>query len=112
MNITKQINNQLHEKMGREHNDFYNKLLTLESKEIVERAYEKATKDEIMGCLDTLELPYKQALDLLKSPTPLDDCYQRWLKTDSSYFPDLHNCVEETAKQLEKERGAKGLEER
>ena len=102
----------MHEKISRKLNGFYDKLLTLEPKEIIERAYEKATKDEIMGCLGTLELTYGQAQALYKSPAPLEECYQRWLKSDSSYFPDLHDCVEEAAIQLEKEGKTKTGEER
>ena len=112
MNMTPQIQEKLLDKMSREHSAFYDKLLTLEPKQIIERAYEKVTKDEIMGCLDTLELTYSQSLALLRSTAPLEECYQRWLKSDSSCFSDLHDCVEELAIRLETERKSKAVEGR
>ena len=112
INRTQQITERLHEKMSREYIAFYDKLLTLEPKQIIERAYEKATKDEIMGCIGTLELPYGQALSLYKSPIPLEECYQRWLKSDTNQIPDIHHCIGEVAKILERERSSKAQEGR
>ena len=62
MNRTKHINNKLQDKMNLELSDFYNKLLTLEPKQIIEVSYEKVAKE-----MDLLTyLKYREPDELVK----------------------------------------------
>ena len=104
MNIEKLVNQELYTKMYQEYTEFLATISKLTPEKILDSAYEKVFKEELLTSLETKPLPYGQAVALLRSEYPLDQCYHAWLKSDASYEPDLRYCIEKCGTVLERER--------
>lgn len=100
MDNTKELNEMLYDKMSAEYGEFIERLYQMEPKEIIQRAYEKVFKEDILMSISEMDLPKNQVEVLLKTKAPLDECYSAWLKADYSYMPDLRECIEENTKHL------------
>lgn len=92
---TQLINNKLYDKLSKEYDEFYNHLLTLSPKEIVEKSYEKVFKEDFLLCFEERNLDYKSAKALLNLKNPLDELYQEWLSKDYSYMDMLRDVIDE-----------------
>ena len=100
----------LWEKAAKEQSDYIEHLKTLPPEQIIDRAYEKVMRDDI---LMTLENDYmsdflsdKQVKELLKLDYPLSVCYDEWQKTDVTYMDRLRDVVDDVANDLIKQNEA------
>lgn len=70
----------LYDKMKAEQDKYRDWLLSQPPEEILNHTYEYTMREDIVMCMEELELSPKQAKALLRSPCPLDDVYIRRLR--------------------------------
>ena len=70
-----ELNAKLYEKMFAELEKYSEKLLTMQTEEILEHAYEYAVREDILASLENNELEDSQARALLKYARPLSLFY-------------------------------------
>ena len=69
-------NARLYEKMKAEQDKYRDWLVRQEPSEILEHTYEYTMREDIVMCMEELELEPEKARALLRSPCPLSDVYQ------------------------------------
>lgn len=82
------------------------------NKPLLERAYEKVIKENILCILEDSQRDQKEAKALYLEKYPLDRAYQDWLKSDVSGTAMLRYSIDDTAKDVVKERREKQRESR
>ena len=97
------IKDLLYEKMSNEQNDFVENLKHLSPEKIIQSAYEKVMRDDILMLFEDDFLDDKQIKALLRLERPLSACYDEWLKNDCSYMDMLRDTVDDFSKDLVKE---------
>lgn len=100
----------LYKKVSKEQDDYVEHLKTLSPQKIIDKAYEKVMRDDI---LMTLENDYmsdflsdKQVKELLKLDYPLSACYEEWMDTDCSHMEMLRDTIDTFAQRLVDENEA------
>ena len=68
----------LYDKMKAEQDKYRDWLLSQPPEEILNHTYEYTMREDIVACMEELELSPKQAKALLRSPCPLDDVYKEF----------------------------------
>lgn len=103
------IREQLYEKLSAEYDAFIGELKAAPPDKIIESAYEKVFKEDILMCFEYNDDLSDEKIDaLLALESPLDSLYQNWLDTDVSYMDDLRDTIHsfvrnEVLEQKEKE---------
>ena len=88
------IQEQLHEKLQREYNDFLDKLRGMPPEQIIEAAYEKVIKEEILSIFaDKDLLPDNTAKILFDKNVSLNDFYNGWRSADINKNEIITECV-------------------
>lgn len=105
-------NDLLYEKAQKEYDDLIAELKELPSEQVIERAYEKVIKENILCILEDSQRDQKEAKALYLEKYPLDRAYQDWLKSDVSGTAMLRYSIDDTAKDVVKERREKQRESR
>ena len=105
-------NDLLYEKAQKEYDDLIAELKELPSEHVIERAYEKVIKENILCILEDSQRDQKEAKALYLEKYPLDRAYQDWLKSDVSETAMLRDSIDDTAKDVVKERREKQRESR
>ena len=75
-------------------------LLTLPPEEILGSAYEYTIREDIVMCMEELDLTEAQAKALLASPAPLADVYKDFEKLETSYMDVIRDTIETRANEL------------
>lgn len=78
------LNTQLYQKMFAEQELYRAGLLLMPPTEILNHAYEYVCRENILLSLEYNDLSSRQALDLLKTPTPLADIFKKLENTGGS----------------------------
>lgn len=96
--MKKDYNQLLREKVQIEYDEFIKKLKNLTVEEVIDFAYEKAIKEELLNvCLNT-ERTQEEANALYSLRYTLGEMYEKWLNMDdSSYDESLNYCIENCA---------------
>lgn len=97
----------LYEKMKAEQDKYRDWLLSQPPSEILNHTYEYTMREDIVMCMEELELTSKQAKSLLKSPCPLDDVYKEFKDREVEHMDTIRDSIETRADQVikrEKER--------
>ena len=94
------LRQKLWEKAAKEQSDFIEHLKTLSSEEIIDSAYEKVMRDDILMTFEDDYLSDKQVAELVKLDYPLDACYKEWLDTDCSHMDMLRDTIDTYSKEL------------
>ena len=81
---TTDYNARLYEKMKAEQDKYRDWLLHQEPFEILNYTYEYTMREDIVMCMEELELEPEKARALLRSPCPLSDVYKRQALEDAS----------------------------
>ena len=89
------IKDLLYEKMSNEQNDFVENLKHLSPEKIIQSAYEKVMRDDILMLFEDDFLDDKQIKALLRLERPLSACYDEW--------DMLRDTVDDFSKDLVKE---------
>ena len=93
----------LYEKASKEQNAFIEHLKTLPPEQIIDKAYEKVMRDDILMSFEDDYLSDKQVAELIKLDYPLSACYDEWMDTDASHMEMLRDTIDEYTKQLVEE---------
>lgn len=102
-----ELNERLYNRVAVEQEQFRVWLLEQEPEDILSRAYEYVTREDILLSLEYNTLPIEQARALLKSPCPLEDIFKDYQKRETDYMQDIFATVQARAKHvilMEKER--------
>lgn len=95
------LNTQLYQKMFAEQKLYKAGLLLMPPTEILSHAYEYVCRENILLSLEYNDLSCRQALALLKSPTPLADVFKKLENTGGSIQMDcIWNTVEARANEV------------
>ena len=90
-------NNLLYEKMKAEQDKYRNWLLSQEPAEILNHTYEYTMREDIVMCMEDLQLNPKKAKALLRSPSPLSDVYDAFEKKDDEHMNVIRESIETEA---------------
>lgn len=103
-------------KITDEYNDFIKNLKSERSEVIIERAYEKVCKEEMLYAFEKRDLSSNECKALLKYSNILDDCYDEWLKCDGNFNEMLEyavdNSIKHTVNDFNKEKKQKSRDVR
>ena len=94
------LNTQLYQKMFAEEKLYRAGLLLLPPSEILNHAYEYVCREDILLSLEYNDLSPRQAMALLKSPSPLADVFKKWEKQETNHMEDIWNTVEARANEV------------
>ena len=94
------LNTQLYQKMFAEEKLYRAGLLLLPPSEILNHAYEYVCREDILLSLEYNDLSPRQAMALLKSPSPLADVFKKWEKQEANHMEDIWNTVEARANEV------------
>ena len=103
-------NDLLYAKCKSELDTFIKGMVISPPENIIEKAYEITTKNDIMAIMEEIELPDNQAKALLALKNPLDLIYRKWLDTDYSNMDGLREIIDDFAKDTLKNFKAKAQE--
>lgn len=102
----------LYEKVQAEYDAFIGELKTKPAEEVIEKAYEKVFKEELVCICEFANFDRKEAKAMYLEKYPLDRMYQDWLKSDASYMDMLRDSVDDSLKSAAAERRDKQRESR
>ena len=72
-------------------------LLSQPPEEILNHTYEYTMREDIVMCMEELELSPKQAKALLRSPCPLDDVYKEFKDREVEHMDTIRDSIETRA---------------
>ncbi len=96
-NFAVDYNDLLFVKMQHEYIVFLDDLKSMSVDEVIERAYEKTIKQELIYLCEENELPQNEAKALYEMKNSLDVVYQEWLKKDTNINEVFIGILTETA---------------
>ena len=105
-------NELLYEKVQAEYDAFIEELKRMTPEQVIDRAYEKVTKENMVTIIREENLTPAEAKALNREKYPLDRMYQEWLDTDVSEMQMLEDSIDDTAKKAVKEMKDKQKESR
>lgn len=106
-------NKLLYEKMKAEQDKFREWLLTQEPSEILNHTYEYTMREDIVMCMEELELSQKQAKALYKSPCTLSDVYEEFKDREVEHMDTIRDSIEtEADKSIRREKAKTERESR
>ena len=91
-------NKLLYEKVRVEYESFIEALKKMTPEQVIEKAYEKVIKEDMVTEIQQRNLEPDEAKALCSEDHPLDLMYQEWLDTDVSYMGLLRDSIDDTAK--------------
>lgn len=94
MEKLEELKQKLNEKVWKEYNDFIEELKKCKPETIIERAYEKVSKEEIIYKVLDQEYEIGELKALLKNDGILEECYDEWLKSDGNFHELLEFAVD------------------
>ena len=94
------LKQRVQEKLTNEYNDFISELKNERPQVILERAYEKVCKEEMVYIFEKINLSANECKALLKCPNILSDCYDEWLKSDGNFNELLEYAVENSVEHI------------
>ncbi len=93
-------NELLYEKVQAEYDNFIEALKQMAPEQIIERAYEKVIKENIVTVIQLNELSISKAEALFCEKYTLDHLYQEWLNTNVSKMQILKDFIDDTDKDI------------
>ena len=90
----------LYDKMKAEQDKYRDWLLTQPPEELLSHTYEYTVREDIVVCMEELELSPKQVKALLRSPCPLDDVYKEFERRETEYMDTVRDCIEARANEV------------
>jgi hypothetical protein len=91
------VQEQLYDKVSDEFDKFLEELKGLPPAIVMEKAYEKVIKEDLVNGLCENDLPDSRAQVLLELDYPLQSLYSEWLETDASHMDILREHIDRTA---------------
>ena len=108
-----ELNTRLYEKMFAEQEQFRDWLLSQPPAEILNHAYEYTMREDIVMCMEELELEPEKARALLRSPCPLSDVYKEFRDRETEHMDTIRDSIEtEADKSLQRQEKKQQRESR
>lgn len=98
--IETELQKKILEKVTKEYNKFVEDLLKERPEVIIERAYEKVCKQEMIYVFEKQNLSVKESKALLKRPNILDECYDDWLSSGGQFYELLETPIDDSIKHI------------
>lgn len=95
MRKLEELKQKFDKKIDNEYKEFIKELKQCSPDIIIERAYEKVSKEEMIYKIKEKNYTVSDLKALLKSDDLLDECYDEWLKSDGNFNELLEYPVEE-----------------
>lgn len=95
-----ELKQRVQEKLTNEYNDFISELKKERPEVIIERAYEKVCKEEMIYVFEKKDLSSNEYKSLLKCPNILNDCYDEWIKSDGNFNEMLEYAVDNSIEHI------------
>lgn len=106
-------NARLYEKMKAEQDKYRDWLLHQEPSEILEHTYEYTMREDIVICMEELELEPEKAKALLRSPCPLCAVYKEFRDRETEHMDTIRDSIEaEADKSLQRQEKIQHRESR
>ena len=106
-------NARLYEKMKAEQDKYRDWLLHQEPSEILNHTYEYTMREDIVMCMEELELEPEKARALLRSPCPLSDAYKEFRDRENEHMDTIRDSIEtEADKSLQRQEKKQQRESR
>ena len=106
-------NARLYEKMKAEQDKYRDWLLQQEPAEILNHTYEYTMREDIVMCMEELELEPNKAKALSKSPCPLSDVYKEFRDRETEHMDVIRDSIEaEAGKSVHREKAKAARESR
>lgn len=102
MNVSINYKILLYKKVSKEFSDFISNMKKLPPDKIIEQAYEKVIKQDLLIVLCERKLPQEYAYLLYRQEYPLDFLYNEWLHNDLSYNDMLRDTINDCIHHLDK----------
>ena len=100
-------NNQLYNKMRAEQDSYRNWILCQPPEEILKHTYEYTVREDIVVCMEDLELDAEQAKALLRSTCPLSDVFHEFRDRETGHMEELRDSIEtEAGNSLQRQKKA------
>ena len=88
------------DKMQAEYDAFIEELSHMRPAQIIDKAYEKVFKEDILAAIKDESLLSSEAKALCREEHPLDCVYREWLGNDFSYMDMVRDTIDATVKKL------------
>ena len=88
------LKDQLDKTIDKEFNNLIQELKRCKPEVILERAYEKVSKEEMIYKIKDRDYSLGELKALLKTDGILDECYDEWLKSDGNFNEVLEYAVD------------------
>ena len=88
------------EKANNEQEQYIEELKKLPPEKIIEKAYEKTMRDDIIIAFEYTMLAEEQLQKLIGLEHPVSACFEEWQKHDTTYMDRLMDVVEEYSDKL------------
>lgn len=106
-------NARLYEKMKAAQDKYRDWLVRQEPSEILEHTYEYTIREDIVMCMEELELEPEKAKALLSSPCPLSDVHKEFQDRETEYMDTIRDSIEtEADKSLQRQEKKQQRESR
>ena len=93
-------NARLYEKTKAEQDKYRDRLLHQEPPEILNHTYEYTMREDLVMCMEELELEPEKARALLRSPCPLSDVYKEFRDRETEHMDTIRDSIETEADKL------------
>ena len=109
----KELNTSLYEKCFAAQEHYRELLLSLPPEEILNHTYEYTMREDIVMCMEELELEPEKARALLRSPCPLSDVYKEFRDRETEHMDTIRDSIEtEADKSLQRQEKKQQRESR
>lgn len=106
-------NARLYEKMKAEQDKYRDWLVRQEPSEILNHTYEYTMREDIVMCMEELELEPEKARAFLRSPCPLSDVYKEFRGRETEHMDTIRDSIEtEADKSLQRQEKKQHRESR
>ena len=92
-----ELNTSLYEKCFAAQEHYREWLLSLPPEEILNHTYEYTMREDIVMCMEELELEPEKARALLRSPCPLSDVYKEFRDRETEHMDTIRDSIETEA---------------
>ena len=95
MSKLEELKQKFDDKIDNEYEEFIEELKQCSPQVILERAYEKVSKEEMVYKIQDKDYTVSDLKALLKTDGILQECYDEWLKSDGNFNEVLEYAVDE-----------------
>lgn len=103
MNCNDDIDRQLYDKICAEYELFIQKLEKMTPIQVIEHAYEKVIKEELVMIFENTVFSEVEAGILIELDWPLEALYQEWLRNDFSFTEMITTTITNFASEIPKD---------